>query len=93
MGARVKLSVAQRLAKKGKPCGNNMGQGDQTNGKEGEENAEEKTWGDEDSAGEEDTKGSGKAEVMDGPSKDIGKKGQQKAKLYNERTVMQGKRY
>ncbi len=39
------------------------------------------------------TKVIGKAEEMDGPNKDIGKEGQQKAKLYNERTLMQGNRY
>ncbi len=48
--------------------------------------------GDDDSAGEKDTKVIGKAEEMDGPSKNIGKKGQEKAKIYNERKVMQGKR-
>ena len=41
--------------------------------------------GDDDSAGEKDTKVIGKAEEMDGPSKNIGKKGQEKAKIYNER--------
>ncbi len=40
--------------------------------------------GDEDSAGEKDTKVIGRAEEMDGPSKNIGKKAQEKAKIYNE---------
>ncbi len=91
VGAPGSNKVAKRPGKKGKEYGNNIGQGGRTNGKEGEENAEEKARKMKIQPGrryESDRKG----RRRNGRAKDIGKKGQEKVKIYNERKVMQGNR-